>query len=124
MTATSPAMTASDIQKLYQHEAFSWQNPNRVRSVVGGFCMRNPKGFFAADESGFDLLLDAIIRLDQSNPQIAARLCVPFTQWQRYVPSIRDALYKRLQVLASRSDLSAGVYEIVSKSLQAAASEQ
>jgi aminopeptidase N len=123
MMATSPAMTAADIQKLYDHEAFSWHNPNRVRSVVGGFCMRNPTGFFASDGSGFDLLLDAIIRLNSSNPQIAARLCTPFTQWQRYVPSIRSELFTRLETLAERSDLSAGVYEMVSKSIQAAASE-
>lgn len=117
MLATSPAMGASDIEQLIQHEAFSWQNPNRVRSVVGAFCLRNPTGFFAADESGFDLLLAAIIRLNQSNPQIAARLCTPFTQWRRYVPDIQKALHNRLSELSKRTDLSAGVYEIVSKSL-------
>lgn len=115
--ASSPGLLAIDIQSMYQHEAFSWQNPNRVRSVVGSFCLRNPIGFFAADETGFDLLLDAIILLNQTNPQIAARLCTPLTQWRRYVPSIRTALHQRLVSLSQRQDLSTGVYEIVSKSL-------
>jgi aminopeptidase N len=118
MTATSPAMSAADLRQLFHHEAFSWDNPNRVRSVVGAFCLRNPEGFFQVDGSGYALLLEAIIRLNQSNPQIAARLCTPFTQWRRYVPRIRTALYECLQQLAERQDLSAGVFEIVSKSLQ------
>lgn len=117
MMATSPAMRAKDIKAMYQHAAFSWHNPNRVRSVVGAFCLRNPAGFFAADGSGFDLLLAAILQLDQTNPQIAARLCAPFTQWRRYVPSIREALHNKLIVLSEQPKLSAGVFEVVQKSL-------
>lgn len=117
MKATSPVMRASDIEALYHHEAFSWHNPNRVRSVVGAFCLRNPAGFFAADGSGYALLLSAILRLDQTNPQIAARLCTPLTQWRRFIPAIRTELYRALKTLAEQPSLSAGVYEVVQKSL-------
>ncbi|MEX1058755.1 MAG: DUF3458 domain-containing protein, partial [Natronospirillum sp.] len=74
MCATAPHMGVEDIQQLLQHPAFSWHNPNRVRSVIGGFVMRNPVGFHARGNAGYRFLADTIIKLDRSNPQIAARL--------------------------------------------------
>ena len=61
------------IQALLAHSDYV-PNPNRVRSVLGGFMRENPLGFHAADASGYALLADQIAALDGSNPQLAARL--------------------------------------------------
>ncbi|TGG95723.1 aminopeptidase N [Natronospirillum operosum] len=116
--AQRPGMTVAGVNQLMQHEAFSWDNPNRVRSVIGAFVMRNPRGFHAADGSGYRFLADAILKLDGMNPQIAARLCTPFTQWRRYVPAVQAAMQAELERILAPDGLSDGVYEIVSKTLQ------
>lgn len=115
--AAAPSMRVPDIQSLIEHEAFSWTNPNRIRSVLGGFVMRNPEGFHADGDAGYRFLADTILKLDSLNPQIAARLCVPFTQWRRYVGRIQADMQRELSRILAAEGLSDGVYEVVSKSL-------
>ncbi len=115
--ASARGVRVEDIRQLTEHDAFDWGNPNRIRSVIGGFAMRNPAAFHASDGAGYRYLADVILRLDRTNPQIAARLCTPFTQWRRYVDSVQSQMKSELQRLIETPDLSAGVYEVVSKSL-------
>lgn len=118
LRAQSAGTTVDDINRLSEHEAFDWNNPNRIRSLIGGFCMRNPTGFHAQDFRGYRFLADAILYLDRKNPQIAARLCTPFTQWRRYVHPVQSAMQSELERILSQETLSDGVYEVVSKTLQ------
>lgn len=115
--ASAPRVRVREIELLTEHDGFSWTNPNRVRSVVGGFAMRNPVGFHADEGAGYRFLADSIIRLNALNPQIAARLCTPFTYWRRYTPSIQAAMQAELQRIMAVETLSKDVYEVVSKSL-------
>ncbi|MFC3853105.1 aminopeptidase N [Salinispirillum marinum] len=115
--ATVPRIRVPEIRRLTEHPGFSWTNPNRVRSVIGGFAMRNPVAFHADQGAGYRFLADAIIQLNSLNPQIAARLCTPFTYWRRYTPEIQDAMQTELQRIVAVEALSKDVYEVVSKSL-------
>lgn len=115
--ATVPRMRVPEIRSLTEHPGFSWTNPNRVRSVVGGFAMRNPVGFHAEQGAGYRFLADAIIQLNSLNPQIAARLCTPFTYWRRYTPNLQAAMQAELKRILAVEALSKDVYEVVSKSL-------
>ncbi|MDR2213515.1 MAG: aminopeptidase N [Pseudomonadales bacterium] len=106
------------IQALIRHEAFDLRNPNKVRSVIGAFCNSNAVGFHAADGSGYAFLGDYVIELNQLNPQIASRQLTPLTRWRRY-DAARQALMKaQLQRIMAQPELSADVYEVLSKSLQ------
>ncbi len=108
--------TLERVKELLEHSAFSLKNPNKVRSLIGVFCMANPRNFHALDGSGYRFLTDMLLKMDKLNPQIAARLATPFTRWQRFdLP--RQALMKAELQQLSEEKLSRDLSELVEKSL-------
>ena len=107
-----------EVQALLEHPAFDDLNPNRFRSLVGAFAMGNPLHFHRVDGAGYDLVADHIVRLNKTNPQMAARLLSPFLQWQRFAEPQQVQMQSSLQRIADVSDLSPDVYEIVNRALQ------
>lgn len=105
------------IRALLEHEAFDWRNPNKIRSVLGAFANQSLVNFHKPDGSGYQLLADAVIRLNKANPQIASRLLTPFTRWQRYAPELASQMKQQLERINTH-ELSKDVYEVVNKSLQ------
>ena len=93
------------------------RNPNKVRSLVGSFAMRNLPAFHAADGSGYSFLADRVIELDGINPQVAARLVQPLGRWQRFDSDRQIAMKSCLQRILETSGLSRDVFEIASKSI-------
>ena len=109
--------TLDTVLGLMKHEAFDIKNPNKLRSVIGGFSMRNPINFHHKSGKGYAFLADQILLLDTSNPQIAARLLSPFTKWKRY-DELRQGLMKsQLQRIHAKEGLSKDVFEVVEKTL-------
>ncbi|WP_028485169.1 aminopeptidase N [Hydrogenovibrio halophilus] len=106
-----------NVRALLAHPDFHYQTPNRVRSVLGVFARQNFFGFHASDGRGYRLLGEQIQKLDRINPQIAARLTAPLTQWRRLAPPRNTAMQGVLTDLLAQERLSSDVYEIVSKSL-------
>lgn len=104
------------VKALLAHEAFDWRNPNKIRSVLGAFANQSLVNFHKADGSGYELLADAVIRLNKANPQMASRLLAPLTRWKRYIPALAKKMQEQLQRI-SQEELSKDVYEVVSKSL-------
>ena len=109
--------SADHIEKMLEHEAFDWRNPNKVRSVIGAFANQALCHFHSDNGRGYRLLADAVIRLNTSNPQIASRLLTPLTRWKRLVPSQSHLMKAELQRIMDSGSLSKDVYEVVSKSL-------
>lgn len=109
--------TLATVEALMQHPAFDRKNPNKLRSVIGGFAMRNPVNFHEKRGSGYAFLADQIIALNDSNPQIAARLLTPLTKWKRYDESRQALMQKQLQRIKAHPSLSKDVFEVVAKSL-------
>lgn len=108
--------TFEEMKHLLKHSAFSLTNPNKVRAVIGAFCMGNPRHFHAKDGSGYVFLREMLGQLDAINPQISARLAAPFTLWQRYDAPRQKLMKKELETLA-QLELSRDLAEIVNKSL-------
>lgn len=104
-------------QSLLTHPDFSLTNPNRVRSLLGVFSRLNLVGFHRADGAGYQMVAEQIIKVDELNPQIAARLLGPFTHWKRYDASRQELMRAALQRILNRDNVSKDVYEIASKSL-------
>ncbi|WP_367273132.1 aminopeptidase N [Ferrovibrio sp.] len=108
--------TLERVKALLSHPAFSMRKPNKVRALVGGFCM-NALRYHAADGTGYAFHADRIIELDPLNPQVAARLLAPLGRWRR-VDTARQARMKaELGRILSVPKLSPETYEIASKSL-------
>ncbi|MEC7816231.1 MAG: aminopeptidase N [Pseudomonadota bacterium] len=105
------------IRALMEHPAFDWKNPNKVRSVIGAFAGQNLAAFHHPDGSGYAFLAEQVRRLDDSNPQIAARLVTPLTRWKKFAPAYRDQMKAALEGIRDKPSLSRDVYEIVHKSL-------
>ena len=110
--------TLERVRNLMDHAVFSLKNPNKVRSLIGAFCSANHAQFHAADGKGYAFLGDMILALDPLNPQIAARLATPLTQWRRYDSARQELMKQQLQRLQDASTLSGDVGEIVNRSLQ------
>ena len=78
--AASPGPDTFDrVRALLAHPAFDWANPNKVRAVLRTFSA-NLGHFHRADGAGYELVADAVRRLDGINPQIAAGLAGAFSQ--------------------------------------------
>lgn len=107
------------VQALVQHPDFDLRNPNRVRAVIGAFAQGNPAAFHDDSGTGYRLLADHVIRLDAINPQVAARMALPLSKWQRYDASRQKMMKNELQRIADAPSLSNDVYEVVSRSLEA-----
>ena len=107
------------VQALVKHADFSYENPNRVRSVLGVFGRVNMLGFHRADGAGYAFLAEEVMKVDKLNPQVAARIVAPFTHWQRYDAQRQAHMKQALERIIALPGLSKDVYEVVSKSLAA-----
>jgi len=119
--ALNAALNTPDIidhlQQLLNHPSFEYENPNRVRAVFAVFAQRNLRYFHAEDASGYRFLSDAILKLNQANPQIAARLVTPLTKWRQHNTERQALMKAELNRILATDGLSKDVYEMVSKSL-------
>jgi aminopeptidase N len=109
--------TVERVRELMEHPAFSLTNPNKVRSLLGAFATMNPTGFHASSGAGYRLHADQVIALNRLNPQVAARMASAFNSWTRYDDQRRVLMRKELVRIASATDLSQDVNEIVQNAL-------
>jgi len=115
--------TLARVRSLLAHPDFDIHNPNKVRSLVGGFTGSNPVHFHRIDGEGYRFLADMVVQLDRANPQLAARLLTPLTKWRNY-RGRAQLMYSQLERLGTLGDLSPNVFELVSKSLEGGAPAQ
>lgn len=108
--------TLKNVKHLLENKLFSLETPNKVRSLIGAFCSSNHVCFHDSSGEGYSFLGDMIIKLNGINPQIAARLATPLTNWKRYDKSRQSLMKDQLDRLAGQKGLSRDVYEIVDKS--------
>lgn len=108
----------SVVKDAMNHSAFSFKNPNRVRSLIGAFFNNNPTAFHAPTGEGYQFAGDILSQLNSTNPQIASRLLDPLLKYKRY-DAQRQALMKtQLERLANIPDLASDLFEKVTKALE------
>ncbi|ANY77550.1 aminopeptidase N [Microvirga ossetica] len=110
--------TLERVKALMEHPAFSIANPNRVRALIGSFAMLNQVQFNRADGAGYRLLASIVLRADELNPQLAARLLTAFSTWRMMDSTRREHAEQALQSIAQKPNLSRDVGDIVSRSLE------
>lgn len=116
MQAASDLASTQAIERMMAHEAFELENPNKVRSVLGGYAM-NFKAFHDAEGKGYALLGEQIKRLDKINPQVAARFVTVLANWRKYNGSTGQAMKAVLADILTQDDLSPDVLELTQKAL-------
>jgi aminopeptidase N len=118
LQATIPERGTLDrVKSLMEHRAFSFSNPNRMRSLVGSFAAMNPTQFNAEDGSGYDFIAKIVLDLDAKNPQVAARLLSAFKSWRTMEPKRRSLAKAALRHVAGAAGLSPDVKDIAERSL-------
>ncbi|KAI9401268.1 hypothetical protein POPTR_001G102126v4 [Populus trichocarpa] len=107
-----------NVRSLLNHPAFDLRNPNKVYSLIGGFCS-SLVNFHAKDGSGYKFLGEIVVQLDKINPQVASRMVSAFSRWKRYDETRQNLAKAQLEMIVSANGLSENVFEIASKSLAA-----
>ncbi len=109
--------TLERVRSLLAHPRFNARNPNRVRSLVGAFVLRNFAQFNAAGGEGYAFAADQVLALDATNPQLAATIAGAFNLWKRYPEPRRGLMQAALQRIAGAPGLSPDVTEVVTRTL-------
>lgn len=120
LQATSPAQNALlNVRRLLSHRSFSMGNPNRIRSLIGGFASGNPSAFHAEDGSGYRFLVEMLTDLNTRNPQVASRMIEPLIRLKRYDAHRQALMRQALEQLQGLDKLSGDLYEKITKALNA-----
>ncbi|MEP0944882.1 MAG: aminopeptidase N [Rhizobiaceae bacterium] len=105
------------VKQLMRHEAFTLDNPNRARSVIGPFASMNMTAFHRPDGSGYEFFADQILALDSINPQVSARMLTLMNNWKMFESTRSGKAKKALQRIAKTKGLSRDLQEIVDRTL-------
>jgi aminopeptidase N len=111
------AGTLDRVKSLTGHQAFSMQNPNRVRALIGTFALANQTQFNRRDGEGYVFHADTVLALDAINPQVAARQMTAFRSWRALEPERRARAEAALRKVAAGKALSRDLADIVSRTL-------
>jgi aminopeptidase N len=114
---SSLAGTLAEVKKLTGHKAFTIQNPNKVRALIGSFANGNQLRFHDASGAGYTFISDKVLELDALNPQVAARLLGAFKTWRQFEPRRRALMKQEIARISGSTGLSRDVYEIALKTL-------
>lgn len=113
--------TLMRVRELMAHPAYDDKNPNKIRSLIASFANRNLTQFHGSGSAGYELLAKEVLRVDQFNPQIAARLVTPLTHFARFTDEFRQPMIAQVEWLASQ-ELSDDSREVIGKALEVARS--
>jgi aminopeptidase N len=105
------------ISILMEHSQFTINNPNRVRALIGTFSFFNVAGFHNIDGTGYKFVADYLIKLNEVNPQIAARIITPLIQWQKVDKTRQQLMQHQLRRIGNTKGLSTDLFEKITKSL-------
>jgi aminopeptidase N len=116
--ATAPGAGAVDaVRALTEHPAFSIANPNRVRSLIGGFASANQTGFHRADGAGYTFFTETVLTVEKRNPQVAARLATALRSWRSLEPKRQAKARAALLTMQAKEGLSADLRDIIERTL-------
>lgn len=110
------------VHELMKDKVFDLTNPNKVRALMGGFT-GNTAAFHNKDGSGYKLLADVIISLNEVNPHTAAGIIRPLTQFSRYDDQRQKLMVAELARIKATPQLDTQVKDIVGKALESVTPE-
>jgi len=108
--------TVARVRELLAHPSFDIKVPNKVYALIRSFSANHVR-FHAADGSGYAFLADQVIRLNEINPQVAARMARGFDRWKKFDATRQAHARRELARIRDTPGLSNDVAEIVLKAL-------
>lgn len=116
INASSPSEnTFDDVVKISQSKDFDLQNPNNVQALYGGFA-NNLYRFHTTKQNTYSWLITEILKIDKSNPQVAARLAGNgFNLTAKLPPELKTRAQTEIKRALAVSELSKNVREQLEK---------
>ncbi len=105
------------LRAMMDHRLFQIKNPNNVYSLFNTFFKQGGPEFHTYSGTGYQLWIDVVLQIDKFNPQVSARLARALENWRRYEPRLASMMYKALQYVQDKKDLSQDLREIINKAL-------
>jgi len=84
------------IKKVEELDGYSEKIPNFVRALWGGF-FRNEEAFHDSKGRGYELLLNAVLKVDKINPQMSSGLMKVFSVSSSLEGNSRDVMKKKIR---------------------------
>ncbi len=106
----------SVIESIEKQDYYDDKIPNKVRSLLGPLVMNQLQAFHSVDGRGYDLLKQRILKVDQYNPQLAARICKFFVDLRKLDSNRRERAKIVLESIAAHH-LSKDTKEVIGKFL-------
>lgn len=107
----------ANTKQLIEHESFDWTNPNKVRSLVGGF-MGNTEAMHNIDGSGYGFISDVVIKLNPINPKTAAGIAQSISaSIMKYDEKRQQVLTTHLERIMETPNLDVAIKEVVGKAI-------
>jgi aminopeptidase N len=110
------------VRELMKDKVFDLTNPNKVRALMGGFT-GNTEAFHNKDGSGYKLLADVIISLNEVNPHTATGIIRSLVQFDRFDDQRQKLMVAELARIMATPQLDTQIKDIVGKALESAAPE-
>ncbi|AWN74304.1 aminopeptidase N [Legionella anisa] len=104
------------VKQLMLHPAFDLSNPNKVNALLGTF-IKNPYGFHSISGKGYQLIVDAILKLEKINPTVAANLTEKFNGWDKYDEKRQKLMLSQLEFMSTNA-ATADVRNMAKKGLE------
>jgi aminopeptidase N len=104
--------TLDRVMEILNSDYFDIKNPNRVGALLGNYS-RNRIQFHREDGRGYEFIRDCICRLDEINPQSAARLSKNLGDLDHLPNRLRKKLKENIETILSRKNLSNLVFEVL-----------
>ena len=109
--------TITAVRALMKHKDFTFNNPNRFRSLLGVFALGNQSAFNAVNGKGYLLMADALIKLDRINPQVTARMLTAFRSYRSLDGTRRKLAEAALRKIENSGELSRDTADILGRTL-------
>ncbi len=109
--------TFERVKYLTTHPGFHFHNPNQVYALIGGFTQRNWAQFYQKSSEPYLWLANVILKLDERNPQVSARMTEALLVKNKLDPERKDYIIQALEMISNKSGLSNDLNEIINKTL-------
>jgi aminopeptidase N len=106
----------TEVKSLVNSNKFDIKVPNMNYALIGGV-FGNIKLFHNEDGSGYDFVIDHLLKVDKINSSVASRLAKNFSIWSKLEEPRKGMIKKRLENLLNQ-DISESLREVVTTLLK------
>jgi aminopeptidase N len=104
------------VKTLTEHPSFNISNPNNVYALLRAYT-QNFSSFHSPDHPSYEFLADMILKIDEKNPQVAARLCAAFNFVKKLSPAMKERALHEIRRMVSNEKLSKNSRELLQSAL-------